>query len=587
MLDIDISRDQLDFLFGVIKKINSADELDNLLEDITIASSRVCTCETSALLLIDHKTGELYYRSAAKEQMKPLAEKRIPLDQGIVGLAAREGNPVIVNDAGNDTRVVFYADSMSRDNTRSILCVPLKIKEKIIGVLECINSTKDSGFTEDDSKLLTVFGDFAAIAINNRELFKTTVCRLNQITTIYKISQAASRAGNIKNLCSTTIDIISEAMNAGRVSIILKDEITGKYVFLAGKNIDSKVLKAGKITLRDNVLSFVHNLGDGVFTRNIETDERFGVNKKLRYKSKSFVCAPIINKNIISGFISVTERADNGVFHYDDLVCLKTVCQEFIDGYNHIRMNRELAEKSRLDTEIEIIARLQRDILPDHFPAFRGVAIAAASIPCRKVGGDFYDIIPADSQSFTALIADVSGKGLPAAVFMYNCRALLRVLVSSGGSLGEIFSGANRYICRDSLSGMFATSFMAYINLKKKKINFSNAGHFDQYLFKARQKKIVPLNAGGKPLGVDENERYQQKSQAFSSGDLLILFTDGIIEAVNKKHEQFGETRLKKIISSGYRLAPSALKNKIISEVKRFTGGNEISDDLAVLIIKF
>ncbi|MFC1504542.1 SpoIIE family protein phosphatase [Spirochaetota bacterium] len=587
MFEYEIQKEKLESLINVIKKINSTIELDILLFTIMESSKEVIESEASSLLLIDPKTGELYFNVATGEKRDLVKEVRIPIGKGIGSIVAQSGKSMIVNDAQNDDRVYKKLDGSGNMKTRNVLCVPLTVKDKIIGVLEVINSSKSEGYNSDDCNLLTMFADFAAISINNRELYYTTRSRLSQITAIYQISQVVNHTENVKKLINTTVDIISENMQTKRISIIMRDEESDTYKFLTGTDIPKAVLKHNNITINDNVLDYILKNNSGVFSPNIEMDPRFGPNKRLRYNKNSFISVPMNYKKNIVGFISVSERKANIPFTRDDFIFLSTVSQEFIEGYFHLVLGIEMIEKSRLDTEVEVIAKLQNDILPSTFPKYRDISFSAESIPCRKVGGDFYDLFEQSDSAFTVLIADISGKGLPATVFMSICRSLLRVHMSEKKNTKDILTASNRYIYKDSKAGMFATAFIMHVNTKTRKITYSNAGHFEQYLYSTKSRKLIPLRVDGKPLGVLPSEKYQEAQVQYNPGDIAVLFTDGIIEAFNRKGQVFGEERLKKLIKANHRMSPEDLKHKIIMEVKRYSGSLEQADDLTLFIIKF
>jgi len=218
----------------------------------------------------------------------------------------------------------------------------------------------------------------------------------------------------------------------------------------------------------------------------------------------------------------------------------------------------------------------------------KGFDIAAAAIPAREVGGDFYDFIEQD-DNLQFVIADVSGKGVPAALFMALSRIIIRACGAPRKEGFQRLKCANRMIVDDSgsaTSGMFVTLFLAGLNRKDRSLIYANAGHNPPLLFRSGSKSIERLDVTGVALGMMADMDYEQRQVALEPGDVLLSYTDGIVEAMNHKEEFFGENRLRSSLASASNLSAQEILDSVLRDLGQFTKGVEQSDDITAIVIK-
>jgi sigma-B regulation protein RsbU (phosphoserine phosphatase) len=258
-----------------------------------------------------------------------------------------------------------------------------------------------------------------------------------------------------------------------------------------------------------------------------------------------------------------------------------------LDLKKHMReLERATAEKEGLLKELEIARDIQQRLLPESAPEIEGIDIAAANIPAREVGGDYFDFIPIAKGIWGLAIADVSGKGMPAAMFMGLSRTIIRASATGNYSADAAIRQANDLICRDSTSGMFVTLFYAVLDSAERSLRYVNAGHNPPVLYRPDEDKVQFLKAKGIALGVRENISLEESRIDLSPGDLVVLYTDGVTDAVNDRNEEFGLERLLGIIRSGRDLSAEHLLERILREVSNFTGGQPSFDDLTLMVLK-
>jgi serine phosphatase RsbU (regulator of sigma subunit) len=244
------------------------------------------------------------------------------------------------------------------------------------------------------------------------------------------------------------------------------------------------------------------------------------------------------------------------------------------------------AEKEGLLKELEIARGIQQRLLPQTAPIIEGMDLAAHNEPAREVGGDFYDFIPVMEDNWGLAIADVSGKGMPAAMFMGLSRTIIRASATGDPAAANAIKQANELICRDSTSGMFVTLFYAVLNTRWKRLRYVNAGHNPPLLFRKGTEDVIPLRAKGIALGVAHHIDLQEASIDLLPGDTLVLYTDGITDAINDRLEVFGLERLIGIVRANRALSSKDLLDRIQNDVMRFAGQQPQFDDITLMVLK-
>ena len=250
---------------------------------------------------------------------------------------------------------------------------------------------------------------------------------------------------------------------------------------------------------------------------------------------------------------------------------------------------REHTEKQRIDAELSIAAKIQTAMLPCVFPPFPDKTqfeIFASMHPAKEVGGDFYDFFLIDENMLAVLIADVSGKGVPAALFMAIAKALIKNHVCSGHSPSEVFQTVNNTLCDNNDIGMFVTVFMGYYNLENGEFIYVNAGH-NPPLIKTPDKNFEFIEAKpGYVLGFMKGSVYKEQRITLEPGSILYLYTDGVTEAMDKDLNLFSEERLLKALINNDNKRPKELLSAVKHEIKKFTGEAEQADDITMLALE-
>src|SRR5579883_2951968 len=250
----------------------------------------------------------------------------------------------------------------------------------------------------------------------------------------------------------------------------------------------------------------------------------------------------------------------------------------------------EVADRVTMKRDLQIAREIQSWLVPAQPPAIPGFDSAFFTKPANTVAGDYYDIfyrdVPEIKNNVVIAIADVAGKSIPAALLMATFQASLKTLSATPTSLADLVSGMNRYACTNSQNGLrFTTAFLAEYNPENRKLNYINAGHNNPMLLRSNG-SIERLTEGGLPLGIMSDKTYESGEVVLSSGDWLVIFTDGLVEAENQRQEEYGEARLQQALQAGNTTTPQDLLRRIMTDLDYFVGATPQHDDVTCLLIK-
>ncbi len=254
----------------------------------------------------------------------------------------------------------------------------------------------------------------------------------------------------------------------------------------------------------------------------------------------------------------------------------------------------EVADRVVMKRDLQIAREIQSWLLPAVPPAVPGMEIAFATRPANTVAGDYYDVFArpgqaADrpgGQSYLIAVADVAGKSIPAALLMATFQASLKTLSATAQSVAELVGGMNRYACSNSQGGLrFTTAFIGEYDPGIRTLTYINAGH-NQPILRRKSGVIERMEAGGLPLGIKADAEYETGTTTLDAGDWLVVFTDGVVEAINDAGVEYGEEPLISILSGGVELPPAKMLSRIMVNLDSFVGTTPQQDDITCLVIK-
>jgi sigma-B regulation protein RsbU (phosphoserine phosphatase) len=296
---------------------------------------------------------------------------------------------------------------------------------------------------------------------------------------------------------------------------------------------------------------------------------------------------PLISKDAVLGIVYVDNRLQAGIFTQADLELLTAIAASASVAIENARLYQVAVEKGRMERELQMARRVQTSLLPSTTPDIAGWEIASRWIPAREVAGDYFDFIEPPDGGLGVVIADVTDKGMHAALFMAATRSIVRASVYGTTTPAEAISQANRVICADSATSLYVTLAYFHLALESGKITYVNAGHNPPLHYQVRQPgQVGELTRTGMLLGVEPEVNYEQKVLQLEPGDFILLYTDGISEAVNAAYEEYGTTRLKELAIHNATLPAGEILGALLESVNQFTNASTPYDDITLILIK-
>ncbi len=303
--------------------------------------------------------------------------------------------------------------------------------------------------------------------------------------------------------------------------------------------------------------------------------------------AETVLAAPLSVKGDVLGVLLVSESQGQGAFDERRLEIITGIAQQAALAVQNDRLQQEMAERERLERELQLAREIQQTFMPEHLPDLPGWELAVTWRAARQVAGDFYDVFELPEQRLGLVIADVADKGMPAALFMALTRTLMRAAAAEERSPADALKRVNRLLVPDAQHGMFVTGLYAILSLGSGRLVYANAGHHPPLILRSDDRRLEQLHRGETALGVLEGVEFQEHASILASGDCMFLYTDGVTEALAPDGDFYGEGRLREVIwpSCDSRSAQETL-DRIVDDVARFVGNNPPSDDLTLMVLR-
>lgn len=397
--------------------------------------------------------------------------------------------------------------------------------------------------------------------------------RVENLSNLNSLSRAVLSVLDLDNIINIILDAYFVLTGAKRISL---------YLWEAEGLINKKT--KGECNFKENLLFSEEEIKE--FTKKDYQEMYEKLSKKfILADNEVIVISPLVVKEKQLGVIYVIEDK-NKLIDLDEETISALVIQVSI-AINNAQIYSELIVKERMSNELDVASRIQKKILPADVDEIFGLEIAQYFEPAKEIGGDYYDYTILDDNVFSITIADVSGKGIPAAFLMALGRSVLRTLTLTGDfAPNENLNELNKIIYSDITEDMFITMMHSKYNKENKTLYYSNAGHNPLVVYRASTDSIELHTVKGVAIGFLEEYKYRQGEIQLNKGDIVIFYTDGITEAENSNKEMFGLERLKEVIYNNKNKSPKELRKVILESINRFRKDYEQTDDLTFVILK-
>jgi sigma-B regulation protein RsbU (phosphoserine phosphatase) len=408
--------------------------------------------------------------------------------------------------------------------------------------------------------------------------------RINELTAIYNVAMILADAKDLPSLLQRTVEIACEVGEVKAASIRLLDDEGDELLIKAVNNLSRQYLDKGPLRLSKSIIDSVALSPKGYeYVANMASDPRvIYPEEAAREGIVSMVSVGMRYKGKPIGAMRVYSDHEQ-TFSPLKISLLKAIAAQAAAAIENARLAAEARDAEALERQVRMAADVQQRMIPQQPPKVPNVELTSVFYPCFELGGDLFDFIPFSDDNVGLLIADVSGKGVPASLTMASVRAALRAQVDNVYNLSEVMRRVNLMLVRDTKPTEFVTLFYGVLDARKRRLTYCNAGHPAGLVL--RDGKLIELGGDNLVLGVNPDEVFIQKVFEFKSGDTFLLYTDGVTDVMNFEQQTFGRQRL---LEAFMRINTSAetVAQNILWEMRRFAGLTRRTDDVTMIVAK-
>ncbi|MCS6873604.1 MAG: SpoIIE family protein phosphatase [Pyrinomonadaceae bacterium] len=412
----------------------------------------------------------------------------------------------------------------------------------------------------------------------------TVVDKLRMLLDITKKISLSLDLDEVLDLVMDTLDSLIHYDAAGIYLIEHDQTEDNPYIFkskrLRGYEISFELIEP-RLKMGEGFIGYVAQTGQPIICPDVSKDPRYF---PARPKTKSEMVAPIISNNEVIGVFDL-ECDYLNAYDEDDLSVLQLLASQVAIIIEKVKLHQELIEKKRLEAQIEVARQVQFELLPEEDPQLEGFDMSAYIFPADEVSGDYYDWVKIFEDQIGIIIADAAGKGIPAALLMAFLRASLRTGMQIGYAPHVALAKVSNLLWDSVEEHQFITAIYGILDATNKTFVFSNAGHNPLLLVKSTGEYRF-IEYGDLPLGIFRDVHYHQHFLRFDRGDILVLYTDGVVETTNKEGKEFGRERFAQKVVQGSHLSAKELIRFIEESLLDFSESGKPSDDVTIFVIK-
>jgi sigma-B regulation protein RsbU (phosphoserine phosphatase) len=338
-----------------------------------------------------------------------------------------------------------------------------------------------------------------------------------------------------------------------------------------------------------SVIAAVASSGTAVHVERGDLDERFPWFRQKALQTETYMAVPLHYRQEQLGVLALANHEDSKPFSKSDFDLVKSVADQAAYSLQHAQIYSQLTEKKKLDHDIEVAREIQRILLPSQAPEIEGFNCAALNIPAQQVSGDYFDFIQIDKDRWGVAVADVSGKGVPASIIMAMCRSVLRSKAPCNFSPAQVLREVNRQLYPDIREDMFIT--MIYLIMDSSgQLTLARAGHESALWCRDHFKHIETIEAPGMALGIDPGDVFDEVIRdvtvQLAPLDTVVVYTDGINEALDDEGNEFGQEQLKAVLEAAGPRSVDFLVKTIVDRVQNFSSGHPQNDDITLAAVQ-
>jgi sigma-B regulation protein RsbU (phosphoserine phosphatase) len=562
-------------LLDVADALATSLDLDTTVRRVAEIVRKVIDYEIFAILLLNEKTQEMRFRFQQGYPPEFAARTRIKVGEGVVGLAAQTRQAVLISDVRGDSRYIAAIP-----NVCSELAVPLITKNRVIGVID-IEAREPGYFTEEHSRLLTLIASRVAAGIENAQLYTRTIKQARILLMMNEIARELTSILNLDELLRRIAELVRRLIDYQMFSILLLDSSGEKLQHRFSLRFNENIHLKHDIALGRGLVGTAAATQEAVLVPDVTKDARY---IESNPETRSELAVPLTYKGKVIGVLDL-EHTRRGFFTEEHKRTMTTLAAQIAIAVENARLYEEIErQERRLERDLSLARELQMRLLPQASPQLEHLDVAAKFVPARTIGGDLYDFIPYSLARLGIVIGDVSGKGAPAAIYAALVSGILRSHAPIEPVPAEMLSAVNLSLAERRIEAQFVSIIYAVWNDEDQTLTVANSGLPRPIYF--QDGKIEVIEITGLPLGLFDEADYDEFHFQMKAGDMFVFFSDGILDARNRKGELFGRGRVEKIVSESAGKSAAEVVQIIFKAVVEHSAGVETFDDQTVVAIR-
>jgi phosphoserine phosphatase RsbU/P len=571
----------LSTLFALGREVTSVLDLDELLQKIPQLIARLTKFQAFAVYLLDPRGEELTIAYSVGYPEDVARTLRLKIGHGLVGAAAADAQPLLVNDVRTDPRYVEAVPGSMAE-----LVVPLRRKGRVIGALNLLSDTPGQ-FTETDEAILRQFAAHVAVAIENARLFEHERHYTSTLESLADMARELVAILDPDELLTRIASLTRRLIDYRTFGIILLDADTGelemKMAIRYGEKTDWPRLKVGS-----GLVGYAALHKQPVLVPDVSIDPRY---IKVVPDVRSELVIPLLLKERCIGVFDL-ESPELDAFDKNDVEILSLLASQAAVAIENARLYQTIrSNEVRLEKELRFAQRVQAALLPTELPKrMKGVDVAARFTPARELGGDLYDFLTPEPHNLILAVGDVSGKGVPAALYsafageLVRSRTFRRRFAPERSSPAGVLASVNTILHERQLEEYYCTLCYAAFDFKRRTVSMANSGL--PYPIRGTGDEVGQVELPGVPLGSFAGSSYDEVSFDLAVGDIYVFCTDGVSEARNPEGDEFGTERLLEVVAANRHRSSADVVDAIFSALHGFERDAPAHDDMTAVVLK-
>jgi sigma-B regulation protein RsbU (phosphoserine phosphatase) len=606
---------QIDFLHRLADALNTTLDLNTLMHRVADLVRAVIDYRIFAILLLNDRTHELWMRFQTGHTPE-IERMRIKRGRGIVGQAAVHRKSILIDDVGTPGNYVeHYIDA--NPHVRSELAVPLIIKNKVIGVID-IQSESPAFFTAEHQRLLELVASRMAVAVENARLYTRVSRQAQTLTVLNEISREITSILDLDDLLERIGHLLKRVIDFQMFTILLWNDRRERLEHRFSSRYGERVTRERTIVLGEGIIGAAAELREPVLAPDVRKDPRYVAENP---ETRSELSVPLIYKGKVIGVLDLEHTRVN-YFNEDHQKTLSTLAAQVAISIANARLYQRIhEEEQRMERDLEMARQVQLRLMPPFPPPMQRAEIAAQFMAARSIGGDIYDFLDYGPGRVALAVGDVSGKAAPAALYAALVSGILRSLANQHLSPAAMLAALNDQLQERKLDSQYVTMLMAVWDDSNQTLQIANAGSVQPLFVSAVSNLSIPngsahpaapvppptgksraksapaalptcnvsvktIKAEGFPLGLFPDVEYEEFTLSTQPGDLIVFFSDGIVDAENSAGEMFGDERLVSVLQSNPCPTAATAAEAILDAVAKFQSGTAHFDDETVVVLR-